>query len=66
MAETRRRRGSGAAEKRGPKGNAPSERDPLCIRPFPLLLKLNEPMAAASRNILGQSVVKPIRKTSLS
>src|ERR1700682_4320114 len=42
------------SRKRGPKGNAPSERHSLRIRTFPLSLKLNEPIAAAFRNILGQ------------
>src|SRR5712664_946916 len=42
------------SRKRGPKGDAPSERHSLRIQTFPLSLKLNEPKAAAFRTILGQ------------
>ena len=42
------------SRKRGPKGNAPSERHSLRIQTLPLSLKLNEPIAAAVRTILRQ------------
>src|SRR5882724_6995917 len=42
------------SRKRGPMGNALSECHSLPVQTFPLSLKLNEPIAAAFRTILGQ------------
>ena len=53
MAETRRRRGSGAAESAARRAT-PHRNASLRIQTIPLSLKLNEPKAAAFRTILGQ------------
>src|SRR5216683_1788349 len=54
MAETRRGRGSGAAESAARRATPSSERRSLPVQTFPPSHKLNERVATAFRTILGQ------------